>query len=641
MKLKINILACILLIANISVFAQSNQQKKADKLFNQFCFFKAADAYHDLINENNNTAYATRKLAACFTLMRNPESASFYYKQVVEQNNVPVENYYNYGQALRGVEKYEESRTWLNRYKNEGGSTDISTYLNDAEFVTSIFNAKQQYFLEPVIFNTKLSEFGAYQRDGKIYFTSSRDAGVSTKFKSGWDNEPFLDIYVTEKGSIDSIVDNKSKIKGRVNSVYHDGPLTITNEGHTMYFSRNNFNKNTLQRDNQEIGNLKIYKASLVKDSWKKIKELPFNGHDYSTGHPALNNDGSKLYFASDMPGGHGGTDIYYVDIKKDGSMGKPQNLGDIVNTEKNEVFPFVNTENVLFFSSDGHLGLGLLDIFSAVSDKKNKITNVINLGIPVNSSKDDFSFFMNEDGLSGYLSSNRDGGVGSDDIYAYNRELVFKVEGSITDALTNKPIQNAVVTLLNENNTQIDATVASSNGYYALNINKDSNYIITGNHKNYNETSTSFSSNNINKGETSFITDLILNPIEIIPNKEVITEFTSIYFEFNQSKISQRAVSELDKIVNIMLNEYPKMTIKIESHTDSRGHLAYNDKLSQRRADTAYNYLISKGIDASRVVSHDGYGDRKLINSCDDSSSCSEEQHRENRRTQFIVVKI
>jgi outer membrane protein OmpA-like peptidoglycan-associated protein len=570
--------------------------------------------------------------------MRNPDSAVVYYKKAVEQNNVPIEYYYKYAQALRGNKEYKESRIWLRKFKDAGGAIDNDKFLKDADFITTIFNAKPQYFLKDVKFNSKYSDFGAYVHDGLTYFTSSRDEGVSTKHIYGWNKEPFLDIYVKTENENDSIVDHKSKIKGKVNSTYHDGPLTITNDGKTMYFSRNNYNKAGLAKDKAGFSNLKIYKASLINGIWDNIEELPFNNDEYSTGHPSLNSDNTKLYFASDMPGGIGGSDIYYVDIKSDGTIGMPQNLGSIVNTVENEVFPFINNEDVLFFSSNGHHGLGLLDIFATIKDKNDIITSVLNVGIPVNSNKDDFSFFMSEDGTSGYFASNRDGGVGSDDIYAYNRVLPLKVEGTVTDLINNKPVEHAKITLFDANNNQIAYLETDKNGHYEINIDRDTDYKIIGSQTKYVDDSKTFTSKNLPKTTTSITADLSLNPVQDII---ILAELNTIYFDFEKYNIRDDASLELDKIVNMMQNDYPEMVIKIEAHTDSRGSTEFNDWLSQARAISTYDYLISKGIDNSRITKYEGFGERRLLNGCDGSITCEEKDHQLNRRTEFIVIQM
>ncbi|MFH6769416.1 OmpA family protein [Gaetbulibacter aquiaggeris] len=636
MKSKTHILIYIIVLINFTVFAQYGKQKKADSLFNKFSFVDASEVYKDLIEKDFNKDYSVRQLADSYAYMRNPDSAAVYYKKAVEQNNVPTEYYYKYAQALRGIKEYKESRIWLRKFKDAGGKIDNNKFLKDADFITTIFNTKQQYFLKDVKFNSKFSDFGAYVHNGLTYFTSSRDEGVSTKHIYGWNKEPFLDIYV--KAENDTIVDHKSKIKGKINSTYHDGPLTMTNDGKTIYFSRNNYNKNGLAKDKAGISNLKIYKASLINGIWDNIEEVPFNNDEYSTGHPSLNSDNTKLYFASDRHGGIGGSDIYYVDLKSDGTYGDPQNLGNVVNTDKNEVFPFINNENVLFFSSNGHQGLGLLDIFVTTKDQNDIITGVLNLGVPVNSSKDDFSFFMSEDGTSGFFASNRDGGVGSDDIYAYNRILPLKVEGTVTDIINNKPVIGAKITIFDANNNQIAYLETDENGHYEINIDRDADYKIVSSQTKYVDDSKTFTSKNVPKSTTSITTNLSLNPVQDV---FVLAELNTIYFDFEKYNIRKDAALELDKIVNMMQKDYPNMIIRIESYADSRGTIKFNDWLSQARAKATNDYLISKGIDASRITKYEGFGERILLNGCDGSINCEEKDHQLNRRTEFIVIQM
>ncbi len=639
MKLKNYILVCIVLTVNLTAFAQYGKQKRADTLFNKFSFVKAANVYLELIENEYNADYATRRLADCYAYLRDPQNAAKYYKKAVAQEKVPIEYYYNYAQALRGTEDYKESRVWMKRFKDSGGVANTNQFVKDGDFISSVFNAKQQYFLSKVDFNSEFSDFGAYEHDGKVYFTSSRDEGVAIKRLYGWNEQPFLDVYVfdeTVKGEGEVTV--KDKVKGDINSIYHDGPLAITSDGKTMYFSRNNFNKNVQGKDDKGISNLKIYKATINDSLWKDIEDLHFNSDDYSVGHPALNSDGTKLYFASDMPGGFGGSDIYYADINEDGTLGVPQNLGDVVNTEDNELFPNLNNENSLFFSSDGHLGLGLLDVFGTIQDENGKIVGVINLGVPINSSKDDFSFFMKEDGLTGYFASNRKGGMGDDDIYAYNRVPLLNVEGIVSDAINNKPIPNAIITLYDGDNKQIAFMETDEDGYYEINIDRDTDYKIVGSQKKYVDDSKVFTSKNIETKITTITADLVLTPVRDVV---ILADLETIYFDFDKHNIRPDAALELDKIVKLMNETYPGMVIRIESHTDSRGTPTYNDKLSIDRANSTYEYIISQGVDASRITEHQGFGESRLTNGCDGSVNCEENNHQLNRRTQFIVIKM
>tara|TARA_R110002049_G_scaffold163800_2_gene329799 strand:- start:205 stop:2121 length:1917 start_codon:yes stop_codon:yes gene_type:complete len=637
MKLKKHILACVLALIGCYAFAQYGSQKRADNLFNKFSFVSAAEEYRELIENDYNADYATRQLADSYAFLRNPDSAVVYYEKAIKQDNVPIEYYYNYAQALRGVKNYRAYRVWMRNFKEAGGRIDDENLSKDGDFISSIFNAKQQYFLTDVNFNSKYTDFGAYEHDGKIYFASSRDEGVSTKHIYGWNEEPFLDIY-TAINRTDSIINHKSKLKGDINSMYHEGPLTISKDGKTIYFSRNDFNNQVLGKNEEGITNLKIYKASLIDGEWTNIEELPFNSNNYSTAHPALNSDETKLYFASDMPGNIGGTDIFYVDINNNSSYGKPQNAGNIVNTDKNERFPFINSEGALFFASDGHPGLGLLDIFGTVLDKDDNIINVINLGVPVNSSKDDFSFFMNDDGLSGFFASNRNGGVGADDIYAYDRIPQLKIEGTVTD-IDGNPIENATVELFDADGNKIAYLETDSDGHYEINIDRDTDYKVNTKKDGFIDNYKPVTSKGVERTVSSINTDFILNPDakKVVP----ITELHPIYFDFNKYDIRRESTAKLDRIIGLMMNTYPNMVIKIASHTDSRGDSAYNDVLSVERANATYKYLVNNGVDPTRITEYKGYGEQDLVNDCDGTKPCTEDEHQLNRRTQFIVIKM
>ncbi len=637
MKIKNYILVCIVLMLSFNAFSQQGKQKRADTLFNKFSFVKAAEVYRELIDKNYNKDYAIRQLADCYAFLRDPRNAARYYKTVVEQENVPIEYYYKYAQSLRGIKKYDDSQIWLERFKDSGGVVSANDFSKDINFITSVFGAKQQYFLDKVYFNSKYSDFGAFEKDSIVYFTSARDEGVGVKRLYGWNEQPFLDVYTTKVGSKKN-VDHTGKVKGDVNSIYHDGPVTITKDGRTMYFSRNNFNEDIEAKDKKGLTNMKIYRATLVDGEWTNIEDLPINDDAFSTQHPALNNDDTKLYFSSDRPGGKGGSDLWVINILPDGTLRELQNLGDVINTESAEGFPFLNNEGVLFFSSDGHTGLGLLDIFATIKGEEDEIVDVINLGVPVNSNKDDFSFSMNPNGITGYFASNRNGGRGSDDIYAFHREPVLHVEGVVTDAINTNPIPNAKITLFDSDGNQIAFMETDEKGYYQINIDRNEDYKIVASQDKYIDDYRNFTSKNIQTELTNITANLLLNPV---PNVIKLAELNTIYFDFNKYNIRKDAALELDKIVDLMQNDYPEMIIRIESHTDSRGTLSYNDKLSIDRANSTYDYLISKGIAPERITEHQGFGERRLTNGCEDGENCEEQDHQLNRRTQFIVVQM
>lgn len=665
MKHKNHILVIVFVLICSTLFAQQGRQKRADTLFNKFSFVKAAKVYRELIQKNYNRDYATRKLADCYAYLRDPRNAARYYKNVVKQKNVPIEYYYKYAQSLRGIKKYDESQDWLKRYKDSGGVVNANDFSKDINFITSVFGAEQQYFLDRFRFNSKFSDFGAFEQDGKVYFTSARDEGSAVKRIYGWNEQPFLDIYEADVKSKKN-VDFSAKIKGDVNTIYHDGPITLTKDGKTMYFSRNNFNKNVEVKDNTGLTNMKIYRATLIDGEWTNVEDLSINGDNFSTQHPALNVDDTKLYFASDRPGTKGGSDIWVVDIFPDGSLRNLKNMGEVINTESAEGFPFINNENVMFFSSDGHTGLGLLDIFATLKDEDNndEIVGVINVGVPVNSNADDFSFSMNPDGITGYFASNRRGGRGSDDIYAYHRVPILNVEGVVTDAINGNPVVGAKILLFDNENNEIAYMETDENGYYQININRNEDFKIVASQDKYIDDYRTFTSKNIQTELTSITANLLLNPVPNVAkladlntnnlgyeNSESIINSDStnvkgaklkpIYFDFEKYNILKEYALELDKIVKLMTVDYPDMVIKIESHTDSRGTTLYNDILSENRAKSTYDYLVSKGVNPTNILEYKGYGERRLINECADGVSCSKAKHQLNRRTEFVVVKM
>lgn len=605
--------------------AQSGKQKKADRLYENFAYTKAIDVYRELLEMEYNKDYNQRKLADSYLQLRDPERAVALYAEVVQQPEISPEYYYKYAQVLRGVREYEESRNWLQKYQQEGKNLNlVKNHLNEDEI--NIFPGLETFRVLPVQFNSGFSDFGAYENKGVIYFTSARAKGAKNPKIYDWNGEPFLDVYTSSKS------DTVQSLSGDVNSIRHEGPLVISEDGKTMYFTRNNYinNKNG-KKDKDNVNHLKIYKASLVDGNWTNIHELPFNNNNYSVGHPALSKDGKMLYFASEAPGGFGGSDLYKVNIEND-IFGTPENLGPHINTAGNEVFPFASEDAKLYFSSDGHKGFGMLDIF--VIDLESQ-KNLYNLGEPVNSNLDDFSFSVSSEETSeGFIASNRPGGQGGDDIYKMKMLAPLMLKGTVTDSINGKPIAKATIRLMDENSNQIAFLETDSLGFYQKEIRRDFMYPIEAKHIKYDQKSGTVNSFNMDE-QTELIYDIELSPINDV---EYLAEINKIYFDFDRHNIRADAAAELDKLVNLMKHEYPGLVIEIGSHTDFRGSIEYNRKLADRRALSTYNYLISKGISPKRIVTYKGYGELEPDVDCD---TCSEKQHQLNRRSIFNVVRM
>ena len=635
----IRILSIAIVLISTSMFGQTVKQKRAEREYNNFAFVKAIDTYEKLVDKNFNENYALRKLGDAYIMIREPENALPIYEQVVQQENVPSEYFLYYAETLRATGNYEASKEWMKKYKNAGGKTDsrVKNFFKNNDLASGIFNSSEKNTIKEIDFNSKYNDFGAVILNNEIIFTSSRHLGAAVKRLYAWDNQPMLDIFKVPYKS-DSIK-RVQLFSNKINTIQHDGPATFNSAGTKMYFSRNNYHDDKKENDEKGIMHVGIFTAELVDGEWTNVQPTNLNNASYIVYHPTLNEDETKLYFASDMPGGIGGTDIYVSDISADGTLGAPKNLGPIVNTEGNEAFPFVHKDDsTLYFSSDGLVGFGLLDVFVCVTDENNNIVNTINLGEPINSKKDDFAYFLADDGFSGFISSNRKGGVGGDDIYAFNRIPPLTLKGQIFDAVNNDPVEGAKVVLARENGEEIAYFITGADGFYTHLIPRDEKFVLKGSKEKYQDVSQDFSSFGLEK-EKEIVVDLNI-PLAPIENVVILADLKTIYFDFDKSNIRPDAALELDKVVALM-NKYPGMVITLGSYTDSRGDDEFNMGLSQRRAKSTYDYIISKGIAPERIPEYTGYGETDLVNKCSNGVPCTAAEQQLNRRTVFTIVKM
>lgn len=635
----IKLLCLAFVLISTSTFGQTARQKKAERQFNSFSFVKAIETYEKLVDTSFNKYYAMRQLGDAYIMLRQPEKALPIYEKVVQQPNVPSEYYLYYAQTLRANGQYEASKEWMKKYSDAGNQEDtrVKRFFDNEDLASGIFNAREKNFLKKVDFNSKYNDFGAVTLNGNIIFTSSSDEGVSVIRRYAWDGQPLLDLYqVPVEGASAATA---KKLEGDVNTIHHDGPATFNADGTKMYFSRNNYHDSKKITNSKGVMLMGIYSADLVDGKWTNVKPSNLNNADYIVYHPSLSQDGKKLYFSSDMPGGFGGTDIYVSDVNADGSLGTPKNLGNILNTEGNESFPFIHSEEgTLYFSSDDHVGAGLLDVFAAVKDQNDNIVNVINLGEPINSEKDDFAYYLSPNGLEGYISSNRDAGMGGDDIYAFTRIPPLTLKGRIFDAINGEPVAGAKVILARKNGEEIAYFITEADGAYEHLIERDKEFVLKGSKEKYQDVQKEFNSIGLEK-ERELIVDLNI-PMSPIEDVVILADLETIYFDLDKSNIRPDAAKELDKVVALM-NKYPGMEIRLESHTDSRADDNYNMKLSARRAKSTYQYIVSKGIDAKRIPKYEGFGESQLVNKCSNGVKCTEEEHQLNRRTEFIILKM
>ncbi|RRO15276.1 OmpA family protein [Flavobacteriaceae bacterium 14752] len=619
----------ILLLTIQIVSAQNDDTKKADKHFNRLEFVDAIKDYEKLISKGKADAYVYKQLAiANYNISNTKESARYYKQYFKNAENAKAEDYFNYAQILLSNEQYAEAKKAYQDFASKAPNDSRAKAFNsNPDFVSELKNMKPNYEAQSMKLNSDYSDFGAYENDTYLYFVSARNKSRRTY---GWNDQPTLDIYRAE--NVAGTFKNEKMLDGDINSKFNEGTIAISNDGKTIYFTRIDFLDGDYNKSESGISKLRIYQAKKVGQEWKDIKALPFTSSEYSVSHPALSPDNSTLYFSSDMEGGKGQSDLYKVSINDDGSFGEPQNLGSTVNTEGRESFPFVDADGKLFFSSDGHLGLGSLDVYYT-SMKNGAYVKPENLGAPINSSKDDFAFTYFNQVDRGYVSSNRGDSPLNDNIYQVKLvkpldETNFIV--SVTNADTDEPLNNVNVNIYDDEDNQIASLKTNPNGEAQEIVISNLEYDIQANLDEYESESKTVSA----KGDVMEI-NLRLKPIEkIIEDREVT--LSNVMFEFDKATIRPEAAFELDKIVET-LKKYPDLIIKIESYTDRRGPDSYNKILSEARAKNTMKYLIEKGIDESRL-SAEGMGESNPINDCADG--CTEEEHEQNRRSKFIIVE-
>lgn len=637
MIMKTKLILFIFVLSSTYVVAQ---RKLADKFFENYSYIKATELYEEAVKKGDSSQHVLTRLGDCYYNNNKTKDAALWYgKALKKYDDINPEYIYKYIQTQRSLDNYEEANKWLAKFKeiqsndsrgNEYSSENIEIIKEledtDGEIIVSVENLS---------INSIYSDFGSFVFNDELYFASARNTDEKKKY--GWNDEPFLDLYqvsvkdsvgIRKFGSADFIK------AAKINTDYHEASVAITNDGKTIYFTRDNLDrKNKLDYDKKGTSHLKMYRASLVEEKWEDIIELPFNDDLYSTGHPTLSADNKKLYFVSDREGGLGQTDIYMVDVLEGNSYGEPVNLGEKINTEGREMFPFVSNDSIMYFSSDGYLGLGLLDIYKS-DILKNDAAEVVNMGAPYNSGYDDFAYFVNGDQKMGYFSSDRQGGLGSDDIYGFKAEKCKQViEGIARDKKTNEILAGVEVKLINKAGKIVATVTTAEDGAFKLDADCDKEYTILGSREDYKDDKVTVKTDTTNEKVNT--ADLYLQPL--IDNDQIV--INPIFFDFDKWNIRTDAEYELENIVDVM-REHPEMIIKIESHTDSRGSDSYNLKLSDRRAKSTRDYLLSRGIATGRIESAIGFGETQLLNACSNGAKCTEEEHQLNRRSYFYILK-
>ncbi len=611
--------------------------KKGDKDFAQGEYQLAIEHYQEALKKGKNPATVNFKLAEAYRMSNRLSQGEPHYKAALDAGQKSEETLFRYGMALKASGKYEEAAAQLRNYlavaTNKGFMREAQREVENLKVVPSIVSTPSYQIVKPVPgTNSAASEYAPVVHSGGLLFTASRE---ETKYLGN--GEGFQNLYLIALSDTGVVAAAPVKaLPGQVNAEgMHDATPAFTNEGRTMVFARSNSGKKSGRKD------VDLYVSQFKTGTWSEPTLLSFNIDDAWDATPAFSPDGRTLYFSSDRKGGQGGNDIWKTTLDAGGRFSRPVNLGPVINTPGNEAFPHVAPDGTLYIASDGHPGLGGLDIFRINGD------SVINMGTPINSSGDDFSIFYTEKDR-GFFASNREGGQGGDDVYSFEKrkpKLVnFFVDGRVlernekTNATT--PMANARVTLQAAQGGKVAEVLSDAAGNFTFKLDTASVYSVLAERTGYFADRKSVVTqgktppqNQLTQPVTDIRLTATLTLTKIVRNKAIVVE--NIFYDYDKADIRPDAALELDKLVQTLVDN-PGITIELSSHTDSRGNDKYNQDLSQRRAQSAVDYIISKGIDPKRITAR-GYGEAQPVV----RNAKTEAEHQRNRRTEFKVTRI
>jgi len=608
--------------------------EKANAYFDKMWYAEAARMFDIVLEktEAEHTLPLLSKAGDSHYYIGNLEKSYKWYNELYQlyQNEMQDDTFFKYTQTLKGTGKYRRAAALTKILREKRGEP-----LNELEKIkNNTWKGAYTVTIKNLGINSPYSDFSPmFHKGSDIVYSSAKDSSILTTRKYRWTNQPFLDLYIAKSKNEEGDLSSPKKFSKNINTKYHEASLAFSPDQKTIYFTRNNYGKR-LKRGKNGINHLKIYRSLFVNDEWSKAEELPFNSEDYSTGHPSISPDGKKMYFVSDRPGGFGGTDIYVVDIYENGAFSEPKNLGRTINTNAKEMFPYV-TENALYFSSNRPMGLGGLDVYKS-DGSDGQFSVGINLGAPINSNRDDFSYIVDATGEKGYFASNRKGGKGDDDIYSFVYTLNLNgISGAVQNLSTGEPIGSVNIALYGTDGDLINKAIADTTGSYTFKyLNPTTDYTLVATIKGFSKDSLSVKTKT---NENIQVSQYLKQIVEEKPVAEVF-EPSNVYFGFDSYQVTPKAAQELDKLITV-LKENENLSLKIESHTDAIGPEAYNKYLSDKRAKSTRDYMISQGVDPSRIISAKGFGEERLLNNCSNGRPCAPDDHRLNRRSEFILV--
>ena len=629
------------------IFSQKDALSIANKKYNNFEYIEAIKIYETLVKKGEGTPQIFENLAnAYYDNASYIQANSWYAKLDMYNPNMKSENHYRYAHTLKATGNFEESEKQLKLFELASPNQIRTKLLKTQNSLKSSFVFSN---IKSLSINSKVSDYGTVLRGDTLLFSSARGQNLSDELslRTGQYNTSLYKTILGKEGEY-----SIPRLFSSAFSSFNVETPVFSNDGKTMYYTQNFLDKNA---KNKLVNNgFKLYKSILKKGVWQSQECITFSQKDsVKMAHPSISPDGKFLYFASDMPGTLGDSDLFRIAIGQDGSFGKIEHLSDKINTEGRESFPFITENNILIFASNGHPGMGGLDLYSV--DLSNPNADVISLGTDVNSAFDDFAMMLNSSKTKAYFASNRPGGMGDDDIYSFDvmETQIQKVQslaklvlyGIITDEISNEPLSNVNITLLDKNNIEVSKTKTDDAGKYSFNdVQPNSDYTLK--LSKFDKIVRLIPIRVIDK---DLYTIIIISKNQVIPTIDITKVSTKlgvdvakelkidhVYFDFEKSDIRPDAQIELDNLVAFM-NLNPSIKIQIGSHTDCIGSAKNNLLLSQKRADVTLNYIVSQGIDPERLNAV-GYGESKLINNCSDGVPCTDEQNQQNRRSTFVI---
>ncbi len=732
-KLVLSFAIILFCFTQFVVAQKSTKEIKGDQYYSLYSFDKAVEKYSQ---SNVLTIEGKRKLADSYRNTGNTAKSEEVYATYINDTSALADDFYNYASVLKANGKYDEANKFMDKFKSVNpNDLRAKNYVANNAQLTNLLKDQGKYKIEHQNINSDQQDFGTSYYNGKIVFASSRGGSQFVKRSYNWNQKPFLNLYVSEVST--GQLKEPSNLNKKINNKLHEGPASFNSEGTFIAFTKNNY----AGKSSDGVVKLQIFFSSLKDGKWSKEEAFKLNNAEYSVGHPCLTADASTMYFASDMPGGFGGADLYRIKKDATGAWGAPENLGDKVNTEGNEMFPFFQEDNeILFFASNGHIGLGGLDMF-VTSIEGTGFGKVLNAGAPMNTQYDDFALIIDSKMKMGYFSSNRAGGSGDDDIYSFEllSPYVFgKTIKGIAKDKSGSIVPGVTVSITDDSGKQIGTVSVGTDGAFSFTVDADKNYKLYGSKEKYfdgdkNVTSAvkedvinadvvlekdpgislygliidkenkkplegvniklinnitgieeivsssvagdfrkpligiklnDRMSYNMTLSKQGYLSktftytkqidkegrydihqemDLTLEKIKVGADLANLIDIKPIYFDLAKYLIRKDAAIELDKIVKVM-NENPSMVIELGSHTDCRGTASANDKLSANRAAASAEYVKKRITNPERIYGK-GYGESKLKNGCGCEgtvkSTCKESEHQENRRTEFIIIKM